>query len=252
MADYPRTLSRAEVESIYGRFRWKANGSQFITILGNWVEQNITTVHIPELSGCNTYGGKFNGRVRWHRKGVEQLQRAWAEIGKQGFCDDVVMWGGSFVPRRMRGASSLSRHSWGTAFDINPSENPFRGKPAPQGKRGCVLRLVPILEKHGFAWGGRWLGNCDGMHFELAKVIDYDTVKEVPQAMLVINDEWQKAVPLTLKNGIAYMPLSELAAATGDKGVTDQREVPVAQYLGSRGYLIKWNNEQKKVYAYST
>jgi hypothetical protein len=53
----------------------------------------------------------------------------------------------------------LSNHSWGTAFDLNPSTNPFKAG-APFDMQ---IEIVKILEAHGFYWGGRY---HDYMHFE--------------------------------------------------------------------------------------
>ncbi len=247
MPDYPVSLSQPAAEKLFGRFSWRGNGQSCITILGRWIEENITTVYIRELDGAASFGGTFNGRVRWHRSGVEQILRAWAEVGQMGLGNDVVLWGGSFVPRRMRGSKSLSRHSWGIAFDINPAENAFRKHPMPLGAYGSVMRLVPVFEKHGFAWGGRWSPNTDGMHFELARLIDYSQKDDTPDAQLVINNEWQKAIPLKLKDGTSHASLALLAKAVGDTEVPEDRLVPVAQYLGSRGYHVTWNASRRKV-----
>ena len=46
------------------------------------------------------------------------------------------------------------------AVDLNASRNPFRGR-SHQDRR-----LVRIMEKHGFTWGGRWPTRPDPMHFE--------------------------------------------------------------------------------------
>ncbi len=63
------------------------------------------------------------------------------------------------------------------------------------------------------------------------------------------HNEWQKAIPLKLKDGTSHASLALLAKAVGDTEVPEDRLVPVAQYLGSRGYHVTWNAEQKKVYA---
>jgi hypothetical protein len=48
------------------------------------------------------------------------------------------------------------------------------------GEKGCVRELVPIANEHGFYWGGHFgsvvngkmIGRMDGMHFEIAKIIN--------------------------------------------------------------------------------
>ena len=64
---------------------------------------------------------------------------------------------GTDDPER-RGTTSL--HAWGLAVDLNASRNP-QGSPPHQD-----LRLVHVMERHGFSWGGRWPTVPDGMHFE--------------------------------------------------------------------------------------
>lgn len=253
MTDYPQVLSASQVKTLFGEFSWTPNGSSAVTISPKWTEANIQTILIPELVGVPTYGGKFNGRVRFHRKGAEQLQRAWQEVGKSGHLSDVIFWDGSFVPRRMRGSQSLSRHSWGTAFDINAEWNPFRQPMAKAGQKGYLGRIAPIFEAHGFAWGGRW-ESPDGMHFEVAELRDYEEVEARPDALLVVNDQTAKALPLTMRDGMNYADLSDLAALVGDGAKGDAAVktdlVAVGPYLSALGFRVAWNPEQRKVYAY--
>lgn len=242
----PQVLSDLQVAERYGHFQWKPNGGRSIVIQNDWVEKNITTVYIPQLKGVDTYGATFSGRVRWHKNGVEQLQRAWAEVEDEGYLKDVIQWGGSFVPRRKVGGNSLSHHSWGIAFDINVEWNNWLETPAAKGKKGSVLRLVPIFEKHGFAWGGRWKTK-DGMHFEIAETRKYDQVNENHDATLLIAGK--KPIDLMLRDGVSYAELSELAKAIGDDDVEINHWVPVASYLRSHGYKITWDATKKQVIA---
>jgi hypothetical protein len=57
----------------------------------------------------------------------------------------------------------ISYHSWGIAFDINLTGN-LRGAAPHQDPR-----LVRILARWGFLWGGTWLVP-DGSHFEFHRV----------------------------------------------------------------------------------
>jgi len=52
-----------------------------------------------------------------------------------------------------------SRHLWGIAVDLNPSSNPG-GRPPSIDRR-----IVRIMQRHGFVWGGQFL-RPDGGHFE--------------------------------------------------------------------------------------
>jgi hypothetical protein len=63
-----------------------------------------------------------------------------------------------------------SNHAWGTAFDVNYGWNKLGAIPAPVGARGSVRELVPLANQYGFYWGGHFR-RCDGMHFEVARVL---------------------------------------------------------------------------------
>ena len=55
----------------------------------------------------------------------------------------------------MRGSTTtLSNHSFGSAFDINVAWNERDHRPALVGEKGSVRELVPIAHKWGFWWGG--------------------------------------------------------------------------------------------------
>ena len=68
----------------------------------------------------------------------------------------------------MRGSTTtLSNHSFGSAFDINVAWNERGHRPALVGEKGSVRELVPITHQWGFWWGGHF-STPDGMHFEVA------------------------------------------------------------------------------------
>ena len=56
----------------------------------------------------------------------------------------------------------VSRHAWGAALDINYGRNPTGVS------SGQDPRLVEIMERWGFTWGGTWLVP-DAMHFEFLR-----------------------------------------------------------------------------------
>ena len=96
----------------------------------------------------------------------------WLQWEKEGLLDRILTFDGSFVPRFIRGSTStLSNHAFGTAFDINAQFNPLGQEPAEMGAKGCVRELVPIANRFGFAWGGHFKKRPDGMHFEVARII---------------------------------------------------------------------------------
>jgi hypothetical protein len=113
-----------------------------------WVARNIRTRRVPVL-----------GRVRCHRLILGDLTAALAELERRGGARLLRNYAGCYVPRRVRGRSDMSRHSWGIAFDSNVASNPLGGRPR-------MPRLViRVMAKHGFTWGGRFLRR-DGGHFE--------------------------------------------------------------------------------------
>jgi hypothetical protein len=80
-----------------------------------------------------------------------------AEQSNLGFL--VETFDGCYSPRFIGGTRSLSRHAWGVAVDLNYAANPT-GQVTIQDPR-----LVSIMERWGFTWGGNWLVP-DAAHFE--------------------------------------------------------------------------------------
>ena len=165
-------LTSAERERIFGKFSYVPAGvpvnTEAIKITDDWARENIVKVNVQQLrpvSGAPTSGG-----IYFHRRAERQLQelfRAWSRAGKASL---ILSWGGSWVPRFVRGSrTTLSNHSWGTAFDINVQWNPLGTAGAPRGAKGSVRELVEIAVDHGFYWGG-WFSRRDPMHFEVCEV----------------------------------------------------------------------------------
>jgi D-alanyl-D-alanine carboxypeptidase len=172
--DFPPLVSAADRQSLFSPFRFapapRPGNPEAIRILDGWEKLNIVEVEIPQLVGVE--GAPQNGVVRFHRVAAEQLQglfRAWHDAG---LIHLVETWGGSFVPRFIRGSRSvLSNHAFGTAFDINAAWNGLGVQPVRVGAHGSVRELVPIANKFGFFWGGHYTKRRDGMHFEVAKLL---------------------------------------------------------------------------------
>ena len=55
----------------------------------------------------------------------------------------------------------MSRHSWGTATDINPKRNPMQ----KEFVTDLPDSLVAIYKRYGFRWGGEFK-DPDTMHFD--------------------------------------------------------------------------------------
>jgi D-alanyl-D-alanine carboxypeptidase len=102
------------------------------------------------------------GSVSCHRKMLPALRRAMRELNRRGLgrLVDPGDYAGCYAPRRIRPGGSLSLHAWGLAVDLNASANPFGGRSRQD------RRLVRIMERHGFTWGGDFPTTPDPMHFE--------------------------------------------------------------------------------------
>lgn len=163
-------VSTADRQRLFGRFQFAheplPNNPENIRILGDWVQQNIVRVTIPQLRGVR---GGSSGVMRFHRLAADQLVALWAAWEQAGLLDKVLSYQGAFVPRFQRGSRTvLSNHAFGSAFDINEPFNGFGAIPALVGQRGCVRELVQLANEHGFYWGGHFRRRPDGMHFEVA------------------------------------------------------------------------------------
>jgi hypothetical protein len=124
----------------------------------------LERVVVPELEDIR--GGPRGGLVLLHRDVAEPFRELVAAWQAEGVWSLVRSWGGSYAPRYVRGSrTTLSRHSWGTAFDINAAWNGLGRVPALRDAPGSVRALVPTAERLGWVWGGRWM-RPDGMHFE--------------------------------------------------------------------------------------
>lgn len=157
-------------DKLFGPLEWKEEGGRLV-ITNNWKSDNIIKVHVPQLVDLPCYGNRFSGDVWFHKLAAPQLLGFFQEVEDEGLLHLVLEWGGSFVFRLIRGSkTTLSNHAYGVAFDINMKQNGLKATPALVGEEGEVRRLVPLAEKWGFYWGGRYRRK-DGMHFECVKVL---------------------------------------------------------------------------------
>lgn len=164
--------SNSERQNLFGKFEYRAtptaSNPEGIKILGDWASKNIIRVNLPALSKAT--GGKYTA-MQWHKSAEHQLVKFFETLEKENLHTKILSYAGSFVPRFIRGSrTTLSNHSWGTAFDINVPQNGLNKIPALMGQKGCVRELVPIANEFGFYWGGHFTRK-DGMHFEIAKIL---------------------------------------------------------------------------------
>lgn len=121
-----------------------------------WRADNLVDADIPLL-----------GRVRCHRAIVDALAGAMADLEAQGLGHVIAPGGydGCHNARTTRSGAGLSRHAWGVAVDLNYGENPT-GVESEQDPR-----LLEVMERWGFGWGGLWLVR-DPAHFEFVRPPD--------------------------------------------------------------------------------
>ncbi len=145
-------LAQSQIKKAFGEFAGRRGSGRSIQVDPKWIEENTSNVTIPLL-----------GTARCHKKVIPQIQGAFREIVEEDLGSLVRRrdFGGCFSPRFLSSDphSGLSHHAWGIAFDFNVSRNPYGVKPRMDP------RLVELLERWGFAWGGHWMVP-DGMHFE--------------------------------------------------------------------------------------
>ncbi len=155
-----------QIMDVFGSFMsGPAKKKGFIEIAPPWPHENIVELDVPALEPL---GFK---RIEVHRLAARHFHDVFAEIDQQGLNDDLLTCGGTFVPRHISQdvLKPLSSHSWGIAIDLNVAWNGYGQVPARIDAQGTVRRLVPIFNAHGFAWGGHFSSEPDGMHFELAR-----------------------------------------------------------------------------------
>lgn len=153
----PAYLTGGAVAEAVGSFTYWPQPDGTIDIDPAWVSANIVTGEVPIL-----------GNVTCHRVVMPQLRAAMQEVVNRGL-EDLIrpdQYGGCWVPRFIGRDSTrgLSLHSWGIAFDLNVATNQL-------GTEGDMdPRVVDVMARWGFAWGGLW-SDPDPMHFELAALV---------------------------------------------------------------------------------
>jgi hypothetical protein len=179
--DFSPLSGNSARRALFGAFEFEPRPTpgnpERIEILGDWIDENIVSVNVPQLRGVGVPTGNgtvaSQGNVRFHSRAVNQLLALWSAWENEGLLGRVLTWGGAFEPRFVRGKAtdkSLSVHAFGGAFDINMAFNPLGAEPARLDTRGSVRELVTLANRHGFFWGGHFNKRLDGMHFEVARL----------------------------------------------------------------------------------
>ena len=126
-------------------------GDDWVRLDPAFLRRRIVTRQVPVL-----------GSVSCHRKMLPALDAAMRELGRRGLARlvDPGDYAGCYAPRRIRPGGALSLHAWGLAVDLNARANPFGGRSRQD------RRLVRVMERHDFTWGGDFPTTPDPMHFE--------------------------------------------------------------------------------------
>lgn len=161
-------LSQADLAGVFGAFQSQPGAKRGAVVISTpgWVQQHIVALQHPLLEALG------QGSVAVHRLALPHFQAVFDAIAQAGLADLLLTFDGSFVPRHKNwdpNNPELSSHSWGVAIDINARWNPAGSAPALPGRQGFLGDLVPLFNARGFAWGGHFTNNPDGMHFELAR-----------------------------------------------------------------------------------
>lgn len=147
-------LPQIFIKLALGEFSYPADPGPKLDQDDEWVTENVVTVDVPIL-----------GRITCHRVVVEMVTGAFNELIEAGLESlvETSEYAGCWNPRFIRTVTGtpagVSRHSWGAALDVNAPSNRL-GSESTQDPR-----LVEIMKKWGFLWGGDW-AVTDPMHFE--------------------------------------------------------------------------------------
>ena len=155
----------------------------------DWIAANVINIDIPQLKFARGY---VSSRFRTHAKAAPQFAALFAKWEAADLLHLIMSFEGCFVPRYKRGltrpplpnaghgikkstdadAGRLSNHAFGSAFDINFTDNQLGHQPAICGQRGSTRELVEAANSLGIYWGGHFstAASKDGMHFEISKL----------------------------------------------------------------------------------
>jgi hypothetical protein len=149
-----QVLPFGDVKRIFGEFSYRPTAGRFIVPDPVWESANIVQERVPLL-----------GLIACNGKLLVQLGGAMRELIARGLSGLVRSYDGCYSPRMQVGnAYALSRHAYGIAVDLNAGANPYGATPKQDP------RLIEVMERWGFTWGGRWLVP-DGMHFEFVRFV---------------------------------------------------------------------------------
>ena len=241
-----RVLPEAQVLSHFGNPTHKITPGLFplddrVAVNPEWARTSLMRVDLPQLDHVHP------GAITVHRRIVPALIQAFDEIDQRGCRTLIKSWGGSYVPRYMRGGTqTLSRHTWGIAFDINVAWNGYNQTPTPITEAGSVRALVPIFAEYGFAWGGHFKNHPDGMHFEFADLScigpESGWVPEPRYRLLLDGKKKPTLLISTNSQGTLVTPCGPLSALLGHPCDPAEKDtlIPIRVYAHALGYAVQY------------
>jgi hypothetical protein len=143
-------LPQVRIKERFGEFAYRRGPADEFAQDPAWQAANLVAVDLPLI-----------GEARCHREVVDALTGALDEVAARSLAGLIEPDGfaGCWNPRTTRAGTTISRHAWGVAVDLNFGQNPT-GLSSVQD-----LRLLEIFADWGFTDGSRWL-IPDAGHFE--------------------------------------------------------------------------------------
>jgi hypothetical protein len=143
-------LPQVLIKQRFGEFAYRPGAGDGFDQDPAWQDRNLVTVDLPII-----------GQARCHREVADALAGALGEVASANLAGliDPDGFAGCWNARNTRAGTSVSRHAWGVAVDLNFGTNPT-GLASVQDPR-----LVAIFRRWGFTDGSGWLVP-DAGHFE--------------------------------------------------------------------------------------
>jgi D-alanyl-D-alanine carboxypeptidase len=91
---------------------------------------------------------------------AEPLEKTLRQLITEGYHKEIETFDGCFCVRAARGTTSLSRHAFGLALDLNAAKNPLFGEVT--WSKG----FLDVWRENGWTCGADWTTRTDGMHFQ--------------------------------------------------------------------------------------
>ena len=158
--------------SPFGKFYYKEERSRLITRDTSWDSANLIYLDVPvALQNKCANAGLTRIRVNKHVKGT------WETVIKrmEKAIQYIDSWdGGTSYARYISGTTSVSKHAWGIAIDINQNQPRYQqGAAKITDTNDKQYKLWEYVFKDlGFTWGNNFTptSRCDAMHFEITVI----------------------------------------------------------------------------------